>query len=245
MRMDDHFSPPEIGPIIGRAKKILLTEQTAQQAVSSLAIAAKEAIPHALGAGVSLIRDNQPTSVGATDQSVLHADNLQYDLSSGPCLSAWSEGEPMSVEDTETNQRWRSWSAAAARTGVRSCISVPLNNGPHGLGAMKIYAATPDAFTVQDHNVLAHLAQSAAVLLGHIQASDTPQRISETFKETLRVRDLVATARGIIMERYDLPEHEALIYLLNEAGNQGLSLHELAQSILQRDTRPGTPTEAR
>lgn len=239
--------PPsnELGPIIGRAKKMLLTEQTAQQAVSSLATAAKEAIPHALGAGVSLIRDSQPTSVGATDQLVLQADTLQYDLGSGPCLSAWSEGEATYVEDTETNQRWQRWSAAAARTGVRSCISVPLNNGPHGLGAMKIYAAAPDAFTVQDQKVLAHLAQSAAVLLGHIQASDTPQRISDTFKETLRERDTIAAARGIIMERYDLPEHEALSHLLNEAGSQGLSLHELAQSVLRRDARPGTSTETR
>ncbi len=243
--MDDHPSPSEIGPIIGRAQGLLLTEQTAQQAVSALATAAKEAIPHAIGAGVSLIKDNQRTSVGATDRFVLHADDLQYDLGSGPCLSAWSEGRATYIEDTETDQRWHRWSAAAARTGVRSCFSVPLGRGPHGIGAMKIYSAAPGAFTVQDQKVLTHLATSAAVLLGHIQASDTPQRISETFKETLRVRDLIATARGIVMEQYDLPEDEALSYLLTRAGSEGLALHELAQSVFRRDTRPGTSTDAR
>jgi GAF domain-containing protein len=243
--MDDHSSPSEIGPIIGRAQGLLLTEQTAQQAVSALATAAKEAIPHAIGAGVSLIKDNQRTSVGATDRFVLQADDLQYDLGSGPCLSAWSEGRATYIEDTETDQRWHRWSAAAARTGVRSCFSVPLERGPHGIGAMKIYAAAPDAFTVQDQKVLTHLATSAAVLLGHIQASDTPQRISETFKETLRVRDLIATARGIVMEQYDLPEDEALSHLLTRAGNEGLALHELAQSVFRRETRPGTSSDTR
>lgn len=243
--MNDSSSSNEIAPIIGRAKGLLLTEQTAQQAVSALATAAKKAIPHAIGAGVSLIKDNQPTSVGATDGLVLQADDLQYDLGDGPCLSAWSEGRATYVEDTETDRRWHTWSAAAAGTGIRSCFSVPLQEGPHRLGAMKIYAATPGAFTDQDQHVLAHLALSAAVLLGHIQANDTPQRISEEFKHTLRIRDTIATARGIIMEQEDIPEDEALARLLARAGNEGVSLHELAQAVLRRDTRPGTSTEAR
>ncbi|MCU1633896.1 MAG: histidine kinase [Micrococcaceae bacterium] len=242
--MDDSSPLNELAPLIGRAKGLFLTEQTAQQAVSALAAAAKEAIPHALGAGVSLIKGNQPTSVGATDNFVLRADDLQYELGNGPCLSAWSEGRATYVEDTESDQHWPRWSSEAARTGVRSCFSVPLENGAHGIGAMKIYAAAPHAFTAQDQKVLAHLALSAAVLLGHIQASDTPQRISETAKETLRIRDVVAAARGIIMERHDLPEEEALSHLLNEAGNKGVTLHEHAQSVLRRDTRPDTLTAA-
>jgi GAF domain-containing protein len=245
MTMDDDVSSDELTPLIGRAKGLLLTEQSAQQAVSALAIAAKEAIPHALGAGVSLIREKQPTSVGATDAFVLAADDLQYELGSGPCLSAWSEGVATYVQDTETDQRWGGWSSAAARTGVRSCFSVPLVQGSHHLGAMKIYAATAGAFTDQDRKVLAQLALSAAVLLGHIQASDTPQRISEAFKETLRVRDAIATARGIIMEQQDLPEEEALTYLLDRAAREGLSLRDLAQSILRRGSRPGMPVDER
>ncbi|RJT74409.1 ANTAR domain-containing protein [Arthrobacter cheniae] len=237
-------SPNEIAPIIGRAQGLFLSEQTAQQAVSALAAAAKDAIPHALGAGVSLIEGHQPTSVGATDALVLEADNLQYELRNGPCLSAWSEGIATYVEDTETDQHWPLWSASAAKTGIRSCFSVPLQAGPQGIGAMKIYAAAPDAFTVQDQKVLAHLARSAAVLLGHIQGSDTPQRISDTFKETLRIRDLIATARGVIMERHGIEEDEAFNYLLSEAGNKGVSLHGFAKSVLRADTRKDTPTEA-
>jgi GAF domain-containing protein len=239
--MDNLPAPEELGSIIGRAKNILLTEQTAQQAVSALATAAKEAIPHAIGAGVSLITDDQPTSVGATDRFVLQADDLQYELGSGPCLSAWSGGEPTYIADTETDHRWQRWSAEAAQTGVRSCFSVPLEGKPHGLGAMKVYAVAPNAFTAHDQRILVHLATSAAVLLGHIQASDTPQRISETLKETLQARDLIATARGIIMERHDLPEDEAFGYLLNKAGSEGLTLHELARSVTQRGARIGTP----
>ncbi|WP_434992088.1 GAF and ANTAR domain-containing protein [Arthrobacter sp. Ld5] len=243
--MNDPSSLNEIAPIIGRTQGVLLTEQTAQQAVSALAAAAKEAVPHAVGAGVSLIKDNKPTSVGATDRLVLQADELQYDLGDGPCLSAWSEGKAMYIEDTETDRHWHDWSASAVSAGIRSCYSVPLQEGPRRLGAMKIYAATPDAFTSQDQHILAHLALSAAVLLGHIQANDTPQRLSEKFKETLRTRDTIAIARGIIMEQHDVPEDEALTYLLERAGDEGISLRDVARIVLLRDGRPkrsgGTP----
>ena len=74
-----------------------------------------------------------------------------------------------------------------------------------------------------------------------------PMRLaSETIAvaETLLVRDTVATARGIIMGQQNVTEDEALTYLLNRAGNEGLSLHELAQSVLRRGARPDTPHEA-
>ena len=245
MLIMDEPAEHEISPVFGRANGLLLTEQTAQQAVSALAQAAKEAVAHAVGAGVSLIMDSQPTSVGATDSLVLQADGLQYELGDGPCLSAWSEGRTMYVEDTTTDRRWPDWSAAAARTGVRSCFSVPLQEGSRRLGAMKIYAAAPGAFKDTDQRILSHLALSSAVLLGHIQTSDMPQRISEELKVTLHRRDVIATARGIIMERHDLPEDEAVTYLLTMAGNENVPLHELARNVVRRDTRPGTATEAR
>lgn len=244
--MNDPLPANEIASIIGRADGLLLTEQTAQQAVSALAAVAKEAIPHAVGAGVSLITDNHPTSVGATDRLVRRADELQYDLGDGPCLSAWSEGKPMYIPDTESDQRWHSWSQAASdATGIRSCFSVPLQEGPRRLGAMKIYAAAPGAFTAQDQHILAHLALSAAVLLGHIQDNNTPQRLSERFKQTLRTRDTIATARGIVMEQYDISEDEALAHLLTRAANEGVSLHDVASTVLLRDGHPKSSTEPR
>jgi GAF domain-containing protein len=241
MLMMDDSTAHEISPIVGRATGLLLTEQTAQQAVSALAEAAREAISPAVGAGVSLIIDSQPTSVGATDSLVLQADALQYELGDGPCLSAWSKGKAMYVDDTETDRRWPDWSAAAVKTGIRSCFSVPLQEGSRRLGAMKIYATAPGAFKDTDQRILAHLALSSAVLLGHIQTSDMPQRISGELKETLHRRDVLATARGIIMERQDLPEDEALTYLLTMTGNRNVPLHELTRIVVQRDSRLEVP----
>jgi hypothetical protein len=72
---------------------------------------------------------------------------------------------------------------------------------PAGLGAMKLYSDQADAFSEAGQKLLTDLARSAAVLLGHIQASDIPQRISSDVKASLSNRDVIDTARGMLMER--------------------------------------------
>lgn len=238
--MSDTPRIDEIGVIIGRTRGFLLTDRTAQDAVDALAQVARDAIGHAEGAGVSLIQNGTRTSVGATDGQVLEADTLQYTLGEGPCLSAWAESRPVRLQDTMTDTRWRAWAGAAADTGVRSCLSVPLIRGNTSIGAMKVYSSSPDAFTAEDQRLLTNLAKSAAALLGHVQSSDTPQRISDAVKESLATRDTIGIARGILMERHDLDRDEALTRIATLSGGQRTSMGDTAASIALR--RNGTDT---
>lgn len=195
----------DLATIVARTKGYLLTEQVAHEAVEALAEIARDVIGVATGAGVSVISvDGTRESVGATNDRVLEADTLQYDLGEGPCLSAWSTGEP-------------------------------------------------DAFTSEDRRLLVNSARSAAVLLGHIQASDTPQRISEDVKASLADRDAVGVARGILMERFDLDKQEAMNHLIGRAtdarNNAGVPCRPLRLRGSGRrrcgcgiSPSPGTPT---
>jgi GAF domain-containing protein len=238
--MSDTPRIDELGVIIGRTKGFLLTEQTAHDAVNALAEIARDVIILAEGAGVSLIQDGNRISVGATDRKVLAVDDVQYTLGEGPCLSAWAEVQPVIIADTTTDMRWKDWSDAAAEAGVRSCLSVPLLRGSESIGAMKVYSGSPDAFSDVDQRLLANLARSAAALLGHVQASDTPQRISDTVKEFLVSRDTIGIAGGILMERHDLDRDQALTRIATLASEQKISLSDTAASIARR--QDGTDT---
>jgi hypothetical protein len=81
--MSDAFPGNELGIIIDRTKGLLLTEETVQDAVHALAEVARDVMTGAEGAGVSLIRDGERISVGATDAKVREADVLQYSLGEG------------------------------------------------------------------------------------------------------------------------------------------------------------------
>ncbi len=230
-------SPPpyELFTIFGRTKGYLLTEQTAHHAVDGLAEIARDITGAAEGAGVSLLdQAGKRLSVGTTDPGVLEADNLQYELGEGPCLSAWSTGVPVYIADTRAEDRWSTWVSAAAAIGVRSCLSVPLPGKPVGLGALKVYSNVPYAFSDQDRKLLINLARSAAVLLGHIQASDTPQRISSDIKTSLADRDTVGIARGILMERFNLDRQAALNQLIDLATDANTTIGSMATMISER-----------
>jgi GAF domain-containing protein len=233
--------PPELLAVFGRTNGYLLTEQTAHEAVDGLAQIARDIIGAAEGAGVSLI-DTQGTrmSVGATDPRVLEADDLQYGAGEGPCLSAWSLGEPVYIADTHNDDRFPQWTSAVTKLGVRSCLSVPLQAQPAGIGAMKVYSSTVDAFTDEDRRLLINLARSAAALLGHIQASDTPQRISADVKASLAERDTIGVARGILMERFDLDRQAAMNHLIDLATDANTTIGFMAAVISERQDGTGS-----
>lgn len=231
-RMDALPPISELGVIVGRTKGFLLTEQTAQRAVVDLAQAAHKSIEHAGGAGVSLIMGGERTSVGYTDSYVLAADTLQYELREGPCLTAWATAEAQLIDDTTVDGRWKLWNAAAAEAGVRSCATSPLMRGRESIGAMKVYSRSPHAFTSGDVGVLNHLATSAAALLGHIQTSNTPQRISREMTDALESRTTTDVARGIIMERHGLDPDGALEYLLELAKTSRTTMADVANRIV-------------
>ncbi|MHA7145031.1 GAF and ANTAR domain-containing protein [Arthrobacter sp. TmT3-37] len=223
-----------LGVLVGRTKGLLLTEHAAQHAVDDLAEAVRTVIERAEGAGVSLILGGERTSVGSTDDSVLAADRLQYDLGEGPCLTAWATAEAQIIDDTTTDGRWKRWNSAAADAGIRSCATVPLVRGKESIGALKTYSGIPNAFTTADARVLSHLATSAAALLGHIRAGDMPQRIDADVTRALSTRGTIDLARGIMMERHDMDPDEAFEHMLMLVTDTGITMAELATTIVAR-----------
>lgn len=228
----------EFEVVFGRVKGLLLTRETASHAVDLLAEAARDTIPGAMGAGVTLISAGTPTSTGYTDPLVARVDALQYRLKEGPCLAAWAEATPVQVDDTQTEPRWPRWSAAAAGIPIRSCVSVPLQRGRTTIGALKVYSAAPAAFDAGTAALLTRFAASAAALLGHIQTTETPQRISAGLAAALRSRDAVAMARGVLMARLHLTEDESLLRLISLAREGRAPLAAVARTLLAGG--PGT-----
>lgn len=222
----------EIEVLFGRIKGLLLSAETVQQAVDLLAEAAKEVIPGAIGAGVTLVKDGRRTSAGATDALVSQADDMQYELGEGPCLSAWATGEAVRIDDTRIEPRWRKWNAAVSQGPVRSCLSVPLLRGKEHLGAMKVYSADPSAFDDATEAMLLRFAVPAAALLGHVQTTETPRQITDELLAALRTRDVIGLAKGILMGGRGLTEYQAHTEIIERAKRQKIPTEQAAQQLV-------------
>jgi GAF domain-containing protein len=223
----------ELSTVIARIQGLLLTEEQVDRAVQLLAQAIKDAVPGTMGAGVSLLDGRgRRTSSGSTDRVVTQADALQYELGSGPCLTAWAAEETVLVDDIRVDARWPDWSRAMAAMPVRSVVSAPMIAGRECIGALKVYAGLPGSYTADTARLLALFAAPAATLLAHIQASDVPHRISESLAASLHNRDLVNRACGILMERHGHAEELALRELMRRARKHNTTLRQVSAELI-------------
>ncbi len=232
----NYLLPPayELAGLTGRMITGLLSAEDASRAVQFLASALRDVIPHSAGAAVSLISaDGRGETIGATDNLVLRADSLQYELGQGPCLSAWAGQRAVIIQDTREETRWPEWTAAVADFPLRSVVSAPLTPRGRPIGALKVYSPVPLAFDDNSVFLIERLAAPAAVLLDHVRDRETAQRMTEELAEALANRDMISKAQGILIERLNLNSQEALDVLLARSRGESTPLHDVAREVLK------------
>jgi GAF domain-containing protein len=231
----------ELQKVFARMSGLLLAEEAVQTALELVTALAVETIDAASGAGVTLI-DPQGVKVtaAATSDRVGRADDLQYQLEEGPCLSAVAQLELIRVDDLERDERWPRWRAAALPLGVRSSLSAPLISQGRALGAVKVYGDQPGTFSSAHESLLRRFADQAAILLAEVSSLDRAERLSESLQNALRTRNLIALASGILMERRGLTEEQAFLQLVESARREQRELVDEATAVIESSARePG------
>jgi GAF domain-containing protein len=103
-----------------------------------------ERITHVLpvaSAGVTLISDSmEPHYVAASGESALHFERLQADMGQGPCIAAYTSGNPVLIADLSAETRFPEFVPAALASGLRAVFTFPLRHGDGRLGALDLYS---------------------------------------------------------------------------------------------------------
>src|SRR3954452_24232854 len=227
----------ELSAVFARMSGLLLSEETVETALGLLSSLAQETVPGSSGAGVSIIDERDRRSSGATDQRVLNADDLQYELGEGPCLTAAAERRLIRIDDLADDSRWPRWSSAARSLGLRAAMSAPLVAGNSTLGAIKVYADQPRVFGARSEELLGLFAAQAAILVAHVQPQDRGKRLSQDMRNAFRGRDVVNMAKGVLMGRNGVDEESALAHLLARSEQEGTTVAEAAEAVVASSVR--------
>jgi GAF domain-containing protein len=231
----------ELATLAARMSPLMLSAETVTGALQVLTQLAQETIAGATGAGVSLMTDaGHRTSTAATSDVVMEADNLQYRLDQGPCLSARNERRTVRIDDIDADLRWPRWSEAVRPLQLRSALSTPLVSGDQVLGAVKVYSELPDAFDERSGRLLHGFAETAAVLLANMATRDEVSELSGDLRQALRARDSVQLAKGMLMQRDHLSEEQALDWIVESARSSNTSLHGVALEIISSSNGPAS-----
>jgi GAF domain-containing protein len=227
----------ELSVVFARMSGLLLSEETVATALGLVGSLVHETVPGAVGAGVSIVDAAGRRSSGSTDPRVERADELQYELDEGPCLAAAAGRTLVTVDDLGADPRWPRWAAAARDLGLLSVMSAPLVAGDRTLGALKVYGAEAGAFTVRDAQVLSLSAAQAALLVAHVTARERARRASDELRQAMAARDVVSTAKGVLMGRHGIGEETALAMLLSRSGGEGGTLRQAARAVVDSAVR--------
>jgi hypothetical protein len=198
-----------------------------EQSLQGLTAGAGAAVPGIDHASISVTdRKGRIQTLAPTDSVSLRADELQYELSEGPCLDAVTEAEFVQVDDIANDPRWpRYGPRVATGFGVRSQLAFQFHAEPHVRGGFNLYSDRTHQIGDETRQLGAMFANLAAVALGWT-------RHSASLLDALESRDLIGRAIGIVMERYRLDSDRASGFLVRTSSTSNIKLREVAAAIV-------------
>ncbi len=197
---------------------------------------AVEVVPACDWASVTLRRRrNRTETVAASSDIARQADQLQYDLGEGPCLEAAISGEPRLSNRLQASQEWPRWGPRAAEVGVHALLGIQLSTTEEVLGALNLYAGTPDAFSRDDVDV-------AEVYATHATNALTAARMSSGLRTALHTRHMIGVAQGILMQLYQLSMEQSFELLRRYSSHTNTKLGEVAEYVVEHRELPDSPS---
>ena len=241
---DDQLST-ELAGILRELGGVVLAAETVETIIDLIVTLAVTTIPGTVGAGLTLVDARGKRSLAASDDLVTQADALQYQLDTGPCLTAWRDRTTVRIDDLLAEDRWPRWCAAAAELGVRAMVSVPLVMAGVSTGAIKVYATRPGAYDAGDEHVLALFAEQAAILLVNTLTLADARRLSADLTDAVASRDIIGQAKGVLIAQGARDEQAAFAMLASASQRTNTKLHDVARQLIQsvtehRSTQPLT-----
>lgn len=192
------------------------------------------------GAGISLMVDGQlQGSAGVSEPGIATVQELQLELGEGPCVDAWSRGEPMLEPDLAepVSVRWPTFAQAAVEAGVRAVFAYPLHIGAIRIGVLVLYRDRPGGLEVEAAARALVLADVASQVVLALQAGAAPDRVHELLAGEPPHWAEVHQATGMVSAQLEVPMDEAFVRLRAHAFADRRSLQEVARDVVARRLR--------
>src|SRR3954468_15162914 len=204
-------------------------------ALETLALSAACNIPGVDFVSITVNRPDQSMStMASTDPLAEQADSLQYELREGPCYAAVTDERFVLVNDLEAAVDFPRYGPKAVGLGLGAQAAVQLLHNGERAG-LNLYARASGAFDRSTVHLAELFATHGAALLGYAGQV-------EQLSEALHTRTDIATAVGILMERYGIDQHRAFAFLARSSQNRNIKVRTLAQQVID-GTFQSTPSE--
>lgn len=243
---DADLSPDDEGLAAGLAglSGLIAGSQPVEQLLIEVANFARQAVPGADGAGVTMLESGRPDKIVASAPFVQDVDTIQYRIGEGPCISAAATARTTGSAALGEDESWPTFGPLAAELGVHSAISLPLCLGDEVLGALNVYAHARNAFDGSSREFGELFAGPAAVAVHNALVLDKAQREALRLEAALASRSTIDRAVGIIMSRSGTSEDDAFVRLRIISQREHTKLHIVAARLVDEAVRRARARQA-
>ena len=212
--------------------RLLTGDSSLTGTLTRVAALAVQAIPGAQGAGLTLLEQDRPQTVIATDAFVHEVDDVQYGLGEGPCLSAVAEGRTFTSGNLGGEPMWPRFGPRVGRLGVHSALSLPLLVNGRPIGALNVYARPRDSFGAEATRLGESFAGPAAVSVANARALAQAERLVAQLSAALASRAEIDQALGIVMSRTGGTSDQAFTQLRELSQSRQVKLVDVARELV-------------
>lgn len=213
---------------IDSAARTINQQFSLEKTLHTVVEAARELLPEFDQVGISaLARDGHAETLAAAGDLVAVLDQLQYDVSEGPCLEALRHAPTVEAPRISEDERWPRYVPGAVRRGLRAQLGIRLYVDKEGTASsINLYSTTSDEIGLDTLTKAELFATHAAVAVTHAGER-------EHFNDALRSRTVVGQALGILMERYSMDQDRAFGFLIRASSHGNKKLRDLADELVE------------
>jgi hypothetical protein len=172
-------------------------------------------------------------TLSATDDLAARLDELQFDLSEGPCWQAVARKRPVLEPAllSPAHKDWPTFAAAAADQGVRSMFAFPLIVGALPVGAVDLYSIPEVSLTNEQCKQAIAMSEIIGrhVLRKAIREGELADEDAEPGGFSRRV---VHQATGVVIAQLQVSADDARLIIQGHAFAAGRPMKEIAREIL-------------
>ena len=191
----------QLSSVLSELASTLLTDFPIQSILNHLVDRILAVLPVS-AVGITLISPGvAPLYVAASDDSALRFETLQTEFKQGPCISAYTSGEAVSVPDLIRESRFPEFVACALPAGMAAVFAFPLRHGEGRIGALDLYRATPGRLTHTDLVAAQTLADAAAAYVLNAQARDDARATSDSFQNSALHDPLTGLPNRLLLQQ--------------------------------------------
>jgi GAF domain-containing protein len=184
--------------------------------------------------------------IASSDERMRMLELFELQGAQGPCLDAFSTGQPVQANAADSRVRWPIFAPRASDSGFQMMCAVPLRVRTDVIGAMNLFRGTDAPFTDDEMDIAQAMAEMAAIGLIQERALRERTLLTEQLQAALTSRVIIEQAKGMLAEYLRMSVDDAFQLLRSYARNRNRKLSDVARDVVDRKvpsaaliTRPG------